>query len=89
MRVKTGLFIKKGILVKNVLTNHLLKSFQKQEYADVLQNKFFRNFPVFAGKHLPCELQLYLKETSTHVFSCEYCKKFYSKPPVASVDFSS
>ena len=31
-------------------------------------------------------LQLYLKETSTHVFSCEYCEIFDSKAPVASVD---
>ena len=26
----------------------------------------------------PYEVQLYLKETSTQVFSCEYCKTFTS-----------
>ena len=31
----------------------------------------------------------YLKETSKHVFSHEYCKIFDSKPPVASLIFSS
>ena len=43
-----------------------------QAYTDVLQNRFFRNFPIFTGKHL-C-WSLYLKKTSAHVFSCEYCE---------------
>ena len=41
------------------------------------------NFAIFAGKHLcwslilmPEGLQLYLKGTQTHMFSCEYCQNF-------------
>ena len=60
-----------------------------------------RNFPIFTGKHVldslfnksckPYGLQLYLKESLTQVFSCEYheifTKNFFDrKPPVASVD---
>ena len=37
---------------KKVLINHFLKSLQKQACTDVLQNRFFRNFPIFTGKHL-------------------------------------
>ena len=32
------------------------------------------------------KISLYLKETSTHVLSCEYLETFDSKAPVASVD---
>ena len=37
------------------------------------------SFPIFTGKRLCCslsliKLQLCLKETSTQVFSCEYCE---------------
>ena len=40
---------------------------------------------------VPYGLQLYLKEASTQVFSCEYCENFtksffYRKPLVASVN---
>ena len=43
------------------------------------------------NKLLPYGLQLYLKETSTKMLSCEYCEIstksfFYGKPPVASDD---
>ena len=59
-----------------------------------------RNFAIFTGKHQcwslflrklqtlrPYGPQLYLKETSTQLFSCEYCKiftnsVFYRTPPV-------
>ena len=44
-----------------VLINHFLKSLQKQAYADVLQNRFFRNFPIFTGKHLSWSLFLKLQ----------------------------
>ena len=53
------------------------------------------SFPIFTGKRLCCslsliKLQLCLKETSTQVFSCEYCeilKQFFHRTPlVASVD---
>ena len=37
---------------KKVLINHFLKSLQKQACTDVLQNRFFRNFPIFTGKYL-------------------------------------
>ena len=57
-------------------------------YADVLQNRSSRNFPIFTGKHLCWSLffnKLYWKRLQ-HVFSCEYCEIFDSKPPVASAD---
>ena len=41
-----------------------------------------KHFAVFTGKHL-CQLevlQLYLKETTTMVFSCEYCTIFKHSP---------
>ena len=49
----------------------------KQLFADVL-----KNFAIFTGKHLcwPEVLQLYLKETTTMVFSCEYCTIFKHSP---------
>ena len=73
---------------KKVLINHFLKSLQKQACADVLQNRFFRNFPIFTGNNQCWSLflHLYSKETSAHVFSFEYCKIFDSNPPMASVD---
>ena len=48
---KSGWFWKRLFKMK-VLINHFLKSLQKQAYGDVLQNRFFRNFPIFTGKHL-------------------------------------
>ena len=40
-----------------------------------------RNFTIFTGKHYGLQLYFNLipKETSTQVFSCEYCKKFYGQ----------
>ena len=35
-----------SFLRKKVLIDHFLKSLQKQAYADVLQNTFFRNYPI-------------------------------------------
>ena len=37
-----------------------------------------KNFANFTGKHLCWSLQLYQKETSTQVFSCEICEIFNS-----------
>ena len=63
--------------------------------SDAVVQMFFkigvlRKFAVLTGKHL-CwsDLQLYLKETSTQVFSCDYCKiftdnSFYRMPLVAA-----
>ena len=73
-----------------------IKSLQKQTYGDVLQNRFFRNFPIFTGKHLCWSLffnkvagrkaSLYLKETWTRVFLWILRNFLIVKPPVASVD---
>ena len=55
----TGIFVK--LLIQDgfesdspatLLINNFLKSLLKQAYADVLQNRFFRNFPIFAGTYL-------------------------------------
>ena len=55
----TGIFVK--LLIQDgfgsdspatLLINNFLKSLLKQAYADVLQNRFFRNFPIFAGKYV-------------------------------------
>ena len=71
-----------------VLINHFLKSLQKQAYGDVLQNRFFRNFPIFTGKHLCWSLfSIKLKKRLQHMcFPVNIAKFFDSKPPVASVD---
>ena len=48
-------------------------------YSSATSVKILENFLIFTGKHLYwslflIKLQLYLYETSTHVFSCEYCE---------------
>ena len=55
----TGIFVKLLIQVgfesdspATLLINNFLKSLLKQAYADVLQNRFFRNFPILAGKYV-------------------------------------
>ena len=53
---------------------------QKQPFANVFKIGVLKNFAIFAEKHKwwnlrpPWDLQLYLKETLTQVFSCEYCE---------------
>ena len=37
-----------------------------------------KNLAIFPGKHLPQDLQFYLKKTPTQVFSCDYCEIFKS-----------
>ena len=49
---KSGWFWKQLSRMK-VPINHFLKSLKKQPYADVLHNRFFRNFLIFTGKR-PC-----------------------------------
>ena len=88
----TGIFVilgwfRKQLSRKKVLINHFLKSLQKQAYADVLQNRFFRNFPIFTGKHLCWSLFLIkLQAYFNTCFLVNIAKFFDSKPPVASVD---
>ena len=45
-------------------------SLQKQAYVDVLQNRFFRNFPIFAGKHL-CR-SLFLIKLQAYLNKCVF-----------------
>ena len=72
---------------KKVLINHFLKSLQKQAYADVLQNRFVRNFPIFTGKHL--RWSLFLIKMQAYLNTCflvNIANFFDSKSPVASDD---
>ena len=70
-----------------VLINHFLKSLQKQAYGDVLQNRFFRNFPIFTGKHVLESLFNRVAGLLQHMcFLVNIAKFFDSKSPVASVD---
>ena len=83
---KSGWFWKR-LSRKKVLTNHFLKSLQKQAYTDVLQNRFFRNFSIFTGKHLCWSLFLIkLQAYFNTCFLVNIAKCFDSKSPVASVD---
>ena len=55
--------------------------YQKQLFADLLQNSVLKTFAIFTWKHLCWSLfltmlQAYYKETYTQVCSCEYCKIF-------------
>ena len=69
-----------------------------QPFADVLQNRYsykFRNIHRKTPESLynKVGLQVYLKETTTQVFSCEYFEIFknsffYRTPPVAASGFS-
>ena len=59
------------------------KMFKKESFTDVLQNKcseIFRNvhrkIPALRSLFNPEGLQLYLKETPTQVFPCEYYDMF-------------
>ena len=77
----------KAILQKESPNNHFLKSLQKQDYVDVLQSRFFRNFPIFTGNHL-C-WSLFLMKLQAYFNTCfivNIAKFFDSKSPVASVD---
>ena len=56
-------------------------------YADVLQNRFFRNFPIFAGKHLCWSpFLIKLKAYLNTCFLVNIAKFFDGKSLVASVD---
>ena len=69
-----------------VLINLFQKSLQKQAWADVLQNCFFRNFPIFTGTVLE---PVFNKVTGLLQYMCflvNIAKFFDSKSPVASVD---
>ena len=56
-------------------------------YADVLQNRSSRNFPIFTGKHLCWSLFLIkLMAYFNTCFLVNIAKFFDSKSPVASVD---
>ena len=71
---------------KKLLINHFPKSLQKQACADVPQNRFFRNFPIFTGTVLE---SLFNKVTGLLQHMCflvNIAKFFDSKSPVASVD---
>ena len=57
----------------------------KKQLSNVFNKKpVLKNFAIFKGKHLCWSLfliklqglQLYLKDTPTQVFSCEYCEIF-------------
>ena len=51
--------------------------FQKQPFANVLQNRCSEKFRNIHGETpVPESLQLYQKETPTQVFSCENCEIF-------------
>ena len=59
---------------------------RKPEFNKVLLIKFQALRPAKFLYKKRISLFHYLKETSKHVFSHEYCKIFDSKPKVASVD---
>ena len=59
--------------------------FQKQPLELLYKKAVLKNFLIFTGKHLSWRLfliklhaflELYLRETQTWAFSCEYCKTF-------------
>ena len=67
-----------------VLINHFPKSLQKQACADVLQNSFLRNFPIFTATVLE---SFFNKATGLQqmCFFVNIANFFDSKSPVASV----
>ena len=75
----------------------IFKKEQKQAPEVFYEKGVFKNFPNFTGKH-PCwslfliklqalDLQLYLKETPTKVFSCEICKIFEMPSYASSIHY--
>ena len=65
------------------------KPYKKQRYADVLHNRFFRNFSIFPEKHLRWSLFLinFIERRLQHrCFLLNIAKCFDRKPPVASAD---
>ena len=66
----------------------------------IFEISVLKYFAIFTGKHLcwslwkPEGLQLYQKQTPTHVFSCKYCNIFkdsflYRTPPVNASEWNS
>ena len=65
----------KNIFLINVTWGNSRKNFEKQPFADVLQNRSSEKFFIIHRKHL--KICNFLKKTlPTQVFSCEYCEIF-------------
>ena len=67
-------FVEKSIIRSECKTLNSSKKILKKPPQMFYKKGFLKHFTIFTEKHLcwPASLQLYLKETPTQVFSCEY-----------------